>query len=767
MSVPTPPAPPAPAAPFENPTHLVLRLGEPIPRDAVRLGGVSLSRVRALDVALGGRDLAPAATMSAARLIERLPGLRELTVRFTAPPDPGQTSLAVELSRTGRSRGLQVAGDFILGADANAFDALTRHPAASRPPALVPVLDASRRLRIEGVAVRWTVPLVPALVYRLEPLFSLARDEGVDPVLVPAAFTGPGHEPAETPLDGADRLFASDFISYRLLGEEGPRHSAERAASYRALRSALTRVGRPVSAPASAVAVVYAADAEPGFRWTLDADDRPRGNEAVGDSPAPGLERFATRTGRSVGQAMAAGAVLLEGSGALAQWMRAGVADLTGNRRPPDRGRPLARVLLIGAYGGEHIGDAAILGGVLLRINRRYGTAGAVVMSQRPAHTRHLVAMLDTPFRIDVEAYEPWAIRERMPLVDAVVFAGGPLIDLPRQLVKHLYAVSRARRDGKPFIAEGIGPGPFPRWPSEWTARRIVRMADRISVRTAADDHSRLTRGLALQVGRDPAFDYLATRGRELTRLPERDRQWIERLVAKAEGRVVVGVNLRPIRHLFTAGVSRAQRAQYTRAVEARFEARCAEGLRRFHQGSPAPPCFIFFPMNAIQFGMSDLRSAYRLARALGGAVDFRVWEGDASLDGVVALLRRVDIVIAMRFHAAIFALAQERRVIGIDYRVGARDKVGALLEDAGQSENCTPDRRDDVRVALPAPGRPGRDAPRRAGPGLLDVTDAPDLRRHRIESGVPVHRPVSRVDPDGGQDPGRGSHCRDPGRWS
>ena len=88
--------------------------------------------------------------------------------------------------------------------------------------------------------------------------------------------------------------------------------------------------------------------------------------------------------------------------------------------------------------------------------------------------------------------------------------------------------------------------------------------------------------------------------------------------------------------------------------------------------------------MNAIQFGMSDLRSAYRIQRRLSGTVDFRVWEGDASIDGVVGLLRRLDIVIAMRFHAAIYALAHTRRVIGIDYRIGKKDKVGALLDDLG-----------------------------------------------------------------------------------
>jgi len=101
-------------------------------------------------------------------------------------------------------------------------------------------------------------------------------------------------------------------------------------------------------------------------------------------------------------------------------------------------------------------------------------------------------------------------------------------------------------------------------------------------------------------------------------------------------------------------------------------------------------PCFVFYPMNAIQFGLSDLRSAYRLARCLGDDVDLRVWEGDASLDGVVALLRRLDVVVSMRFHATIFALAQELPVIGIDYRIGKRDKVASLLGDFGRDEDCT-----------------------------------------------------------------------------
>jgi polysaccharide pyruvyl transferase WcaK-like protein len=93
--------------------------------------------------------------------------------------------------------------------------------------------------------------------------------------------------------------------------------------------------------------------------------------------------------------------------------------------------------------------------------------------------------------------------------------------------------------------------------------------------------------------------------------------------------------------------------------------------------------------MNAVQFGLSDLRSAYRIKRLTGGEVDFRVWEDDASIDGVIALMRELDVAITMRFHAAIYALSQKLSVIGVDYRVGIKDKVAALLDDFGQSENC------------------------------------------------------------------------------
>jgi polysaccharide pyruvyl transferase WcaK-like protein len=350
--------------------------------------------------------------------------------------------------------------------------------------------------------------------------------------------------------------------------------------------------------------------------------------------------------------------------------------------------------VLIGAYGGDHIGDAAIVGGVLRRLNARHGTERAVLMSQRPTHTRHLVEMLDAPAEVRVDVYERDRIREALLHADALVYAGGPLTDIPKQLVRHLHAVSLARRQGKPFWIEGVGVGPFQRAPSEWVARRLVAMADRIAVRTCDDARQPQVEAFAPEIGRDPAFDYLESRGPQLTRLRASDREWIERLLEGAEGRPCIGLNLRPINALFTAGAPQgADRASYTRGVEERFESELALGLRRFQESCAAPPRFVFYPMNAIQFGRSDLTSAWRIARrlaALGGGVDFRVWEGDASIDGVVALLRRLDAVIAMRFHAVIYALSQRRPVIGIDYRPGRKDKVGYLLDDFGRADACT-----------------------------------------------------------------------------
>ena len=530
-----------------------------------------------------------------------------------------------------------------------------------------------------GCPVRWLLPLTPGLVYGLEFLTSLARDCGAEPVVLPAAATDP--EGGE--LTGDDRLFAWDFVTYRLLGEEIGSLPRSRIALYRRLRDTLTADGA----------------AEPAAAWGVldcpgDMTGLPRVQGALAAAlltPAAGDDRGLTK-----------GEVLGEKLGDVADVLGVGVpahlrASVTAPAKPAGSDPSMPFVLLIGAYGGEHIGDAAILGGVLHRIHARHGTTRAILMTQRPYHTRHLIPMLEVPVAVEVQEYTPANIRAALRQVAGVVFAGGPLTDLPKQLVRHLETVTRAKRRGLPFVMEGIGPGTFPRKPSAVTARRLVKLADRISIRVRDDAGRAVIEGCEIEIGRDPAFDYLETRGEVLTRLPGHEPAEIDALLAGTEGRPLIGINVRPIGSLFTEAPEGRDPEEYTREVEDRFEREFAEGLNAYAQASGADPVFVFFPMNAIQFGMSDLRSAWRIMQHLAPGTDFRVWQADASLDGVVALLRRMDTVISMRFHGAIFALAQGRQVIGIDYRIGKRDKVAAVLADAGCEENCA--RIDELRA--------------------------------------------------------------------
>jgi polysaccharide pyruvyl transferase WcaK-like protein len=617
-------------------------------------------------------------------LLGRLPALECVTIRTVADPASFSAEAAAALCARLAHFDVACGVDFSLDGAADALATL-----AGKPSSLTKILDCTRDAVAKGVAVRWLVPTLPSLIHRLEAIFSLARDAGVDPVLVPASCASA----AGSDLDPDARQFLWDFVSYRLLDEERSLIPQRRLAFLETLREALLAPSESVPTRVVAARIERTRDLDPeaerGGDWLLGTHACPAESHAAESGLLSAEPTIAKPRGRSFERMLEIAGVLIEGLRALVQWGLAAAAGYPGVKKSLGDDVKLPSVLVIGAYGGEHIGDAAILGGVLLRMHERFATTRAILISQRPNHTRHLVPMLDLPVQIEVEGHAQSKIAGRMSEVDAVVFAGGPLMDIPKQLTKHFYAVALACRQGKPFIIEGVGAGPFLLRISEWMARRLVRLASSVSVRTSTDAEAAIMRGIPVRIGRDPAFDYLATRPAQLTRIPDGDRRFAERLFEDTDGRLLIGINLRPIRHIYTVSNAGSDGVDYTRAVVSGFEAAFARGLRRFHRSCARPPCFIFYTMNGIQFGSSDLRSAYRLEHLLGADVDFRVWEADPSLDAVVSVLRRMDAVVAMRFHGAIFALSQGRPVIGIDYRIGKNDKVHALLEDLGQAENC------------------------------------------------------------------------------
>ena len=175
---------------------------------------------------------------------------------------------------------------------------------------------------------------------------------------------------------------------------------------------------------------------------------------------------------------------------------------------------PSRLALLIGAYGGEHIGDMGILGGVTLRLADREKITHAVVASFRPERTRRLVSLINPAVPLEVAPSDLAAMRRSVRDADVLVWAGGPLGDWPRVLTRNLTTAVAARALGMPFVVEGAsGFGASNDGQAGAWGFALLRLATSITVRSkgAASEVVRLA-GRPAAVSRDPEFDYIANR---------------------------------------------------------------------------------------------------------------------------------------------------------------------------------------------------------------------------------------------------------------
>lgn len=253
-------------------------------------------------------------------------------------------------------------------------------------------------------------------------------------------------------------------------------------------------------------------------------------------------------------------------------------------------------------------------------------------------------------------------------------------MDLPELLVEHLETLQISKTERVPFVFEGIGVGPFRLMPSQFIASELLAAASQVSVRSSDAANHPALRGRAVPVEQDPAFDYLATRTKEAFSVPLDERTGMEELFQDTQGKRIVAINLRPLWSKY-GGRSQTQ----VEEVERQVLKTLSEALLRISEEIPV--CAIFFPMNADQYGFSDLTVAAKLGRYVHD-VDYRVWKGEPGIDAVLTFLSRADAVIAMRFHACIFALSRGCPTLGIDYSLDGVGKVGRLMQERGLSDS-------------------------------------------------------------------------------
>jgi MoaA/NifB/PqqE/SkfB family radical SAM enzyme len=202
------------------------------------------------------------------------------------------------------------------------------------------------------------------------------------------------------------------------------------------------------------------------------------------------------------------------------------------------------KVLIVGAYGGEHVGDSAILGGVISRLNRIYGNVEYDVFSTRVSRTRFWTKTLSYHDQINVVS-----LKDCLQFTyQAVVYAGGPIMEDPIRLLKLLNLINRKRSHGSDFIIEGCGWGPFKTNFGKALAYKLVEKASSITLRDEFPDFY-----LQHAVKQDPAFDYLNGVDKAQDGLfHERLSEILEEL--SHNGSKVVAINLRPMWSKFVDG---------------------------------------------------------------------------------------------------------------------------------------------------------------------------------------------------------------------
>jgi len=90
----------------------------------------------------------------------------------------------------------------------------------------------------------------------------------------------------------------------------------------------------------------------------------------------------------------------------------------------------------------------------------------------------------------------------------------------------------------------------------------------------------------------------------------------------------------------------------------------------------------VFFPMNADQFGFSDLETGYDIEEKVHNVDYYKIWETEPLIEELVYFLRKAKYALCMRYHAVIFSQSQHLKTIGIDYCLSGKGKVSTLLNE-------------------------------------------------------------------------------------
>jgi len=329
-------------------------------------------------------------------------------------------------------------------------------------------------------------------------------------------------------------------------------------------------------------------------------------------------------------------------------------------------------VLIIGYYGAGNVGDEAVLTALAQGLRARRPDIRLIVPSENP------VSLSD---RFAVESFPPGDLErmaDALDRVDAVIVGGGGLL---HDYVFHEPALMFSHRHwglpyycgipwlatelGAPVMLFAVGVGPLLHDESRVMVRDLTTGAVAMTVRDQESRDMLLDLGVPgerIQVTADPVW--------VLEPAPS-DRLAAIRADEGIDGDDWMGV---VVRNWPFDGEQEI------------WERELLDGIERF--ASTRGLRVVFVPFQRSPWALQDdVSQAKRLAAAIGG-VESRVVVGASyQPDEVAGLLGGCAVVIAMRFHALVFAAMTETRVVALAYD----PKVSRLVDAGGGKVPCLP----------------------------------------------------------------------------
>lgn len=318
-------------------------------------------------------------------------------------------------------------------------------------------------------------------------------------------------------------------------------------------------------------------------------------------------------------------------------------------RRAERKQRKSDGVMICGAYGMGNSGDNTILSIIVSQLRHIDPDLPITVLSRKPSETR-VGAGVDALYTFGLRK-----IGRRMKRCSVYLSGGGTLmqdVTSIRSLLYYLYSIRQASKKGCHVMLYGCGIGPISKKADRrLTARTLNRYAEVISVRDRYSEDYLRKLGVTrpnIRLTADPALLFTPSDDGASDRYLRRcdlheDEKYLMLAVRPWEGFH---------RHI----------ADFAEAAE---YAREAYGL--------IPILYCMEPKR-------DGAAARAIAEKLKG--NYHLLSAGSNGNEVLALVRRMSLVVSMRLHTLIFAAGQSVPMVGVVYD----PKVSAFLDALGQS---------------------------------------------------------------------------------